>query len=116
VALTIYLRRYFAFVSSLDMCDGLIWWRFTILIFTSLFLFLAYALARGAVNTWQIGQSPYPDADVFFRTRIQRGPIVRINAVGNVVIAFGIVSGLIYLHAIDPIYALLWSGIPCRSS
>lgn len=97
LAIKISIPRFVSFVSEKPLCEQQVWWQFWLAILFLIGLAVIYRYVRLGYLLLIHAQSPLPNSNVFFRTKIVRGWRVKLDAIIAFVIAFGVFLGLLYI-------------------
>ncbi len=83
IALSVAMDRWWdpfmEFVKGLPTCESLPWYRGIIIAFVLLFLSAGFSASRAAILTLRSGQSPFPGAWVWSRTKVRTGWKARVD-------------------------------------
>lgn len=97
LAIKISIPRFVSFVSEKPLCEQQLWLQFWLAILFLIGLAIIYRYVRLGYLLLIHAQSPLPNSNVFFRTKIVRGWRVKLDAIIAFVIAFGVFLGLLYI-------------------
>lgn len=97
LAIKISMPRFVSFVSEKPLCEQQLWLQFWLAILFLIGLAIIYRYVRLGYLLLIHAQSPLPNSNVFFRTKIVRGWRVKLDAIIAFVIAFGVFLGLLYI-------------------
>lgn len=97
VALSLAMDRWWhpfmGFVKGLSTCESLPWLRGIVIAFVILSVLAGFSVSRAAVLTLRSGQSPFPGAWVWSRTKVRRGLKASIAGYGFGILALICVLG-----------------------
>lgn len=99
---------FMAFVTGLPTCESLPWLRGLVIAFVFLFLLAGLSVSRAAILTLRSGQSPFPGAWVWSRTKVRTGWKAKFDGY-----AFGLVALICFLGPAVAAYLLQVNVIFC---
>ena len=98
---------FMGFVKGLSTCESLPWLRGITIAFVILFLLAGLSAFRAAIMTLRSGQSPFPGAWVWSRTKVRMGWKAKLDGYGFALLALLCVLGLVvsgYLLHVNDIF------------
>lgn len=101
VAMELWWQPFMEFVRGLPVCESLPWLRGVIIVFTLGIWFAGLSVLRAAVKTLRAGQSPFPGAWVWTRTKIKSGWRARLDGY-----AFALLAAICFTGPVIGAYLL----------
>ena len=87
VAMELWWTPFMSYVRALPLCEGLQWLRGLAIAFLLMFAAASFSAARAGILTLQAGQSPFPGAWIWSRTRVRTGVRAKLNGWGFLAVA-----------------------------
>jgi len=92
LAMDLWWHPFMDYVRSLPLCEGLPWLRGILLTFFLLFWLLSLLLVRASVLTFRSGQTPFPSAWVWSRTKVRTGRTAQLSGAVFAVLALALAA------------------------
>jgi hypothetical protein len=107
------IRAFSMHVVPMPPCDQVPWLRLVLALLGILMLVPALIYGRTAWNVYVHHQFPPPGTPVFFRTKVQRGPLAALQGMSALVISAGLVWLFGYLAGSETVQVIFFGASSC---
>ncbi len=113
LAMELWWHPFMDYVRSLPLCEGLPWLRGILIAFCLGSWLLSLVLLRASVLTFRSGQTPFPSAWVWSRTRVRTGWFAQFSGAGFAALALVLAASPVVVGYIFQAHAIFCMPASC---